>query len=135
MINSKTVKAILLISGIIATVIGGAILAVPTAFYATYGIEPGANVNLLNEMRASGGGLLASGILILSGVFVARMSFTSLVVSTLLYLSYGLSRVLSMVMDGVPIEGLVQSAVLEIIIGLVCVFALVKYSDRKKAGA
>ena len=133
--NSKVIKAVLFISGLIASVIGGAIVTIPTAFYATYGIELGGNVSLFNEIRASGGALLATGILIFSGAFVSRLTFTSLVVATLLYLSYGLSRILSTVIDGVPDEGLVQSAVLEIVIGLVCAFSLSKYQCRQRESA
>ena len=129
--NLKVIKAVLFVSGLIATVIGSAIVTIPATFYATYDIELGGNVNLLNEIRAPGGALLATGILIFSGAFVARLTFTSLVVATLLYLSYGLARILSTVLDGVPDEGLVQAAVLEIVIGLVCAFALTKYKCRQ----
>jgi hypothetical protein len=66
------------------------------------------------------------------GAFVDKLTFTSIVVSTLLYLSYGLSRILSMAIDGMPAEGLVQAAALEIVIGLVCVFVFVKYRDNQK---
>jgi len=130
--NLKVLKIVLFISGLIAAAIGGAIVAIPIAFYSTYSIELGGNVALLNEIRASGGALLVTGILIISGAFFTRMTFTSIVISTLLYLSYGLSRMLSMVIDGMPSEGLVQSAALEIVIGLVCVFYLVKYQARTK---
>ena len=100
------------------------------AFHATTGIELGIDVSLLNEIRASGGALLASGILIMLGAFVAKLTFTSTVVSTLVYFSYGLSRILSMVIDGMPAEELVLAAVLEIAIGLACVFSLVKYREN-----
>ena len=128
--NSKALKTILFISGLIAAGIGAAILFIPVAFHATTGIELGNDTNLLNEIRAPAGALLASGILIITGAFVERLTFTSTVVATLLYLSYGLSRILSMVIDGMPAEELVQVAVLEIIIGLVCVFSLVKYREN-----
>ncbi|WP_299871780.1 DUF4345 domain-containing protein [uncultured Cocleimonas sp.] len=130
--NLKVLKIVLFISGLIAAAIGGAIVVIPIAFYSTYSIELGGNVALLNEIRASGGALLVTGILIISGAFFTRMTFTSIVISTLLYLSYGLSRMLSMVIDGMPSEGFVQSAALEIVIGLVCVFYLVKYQARTK---
>jgi len=130
--NSKMLKTILIISGLIASGIGAAILFSPVAFYAAYGIELGGNFSLLNEIRAPGGALLASGILIISGAFVDRLAFTAVVVSTLLYLSYGLSRVMSIAIDGMPTEGLVQAAVLEIITGLACIFALVKYRGKQK---
>ena len=127
--NSRVLKTILFVSGLIATGTGGAILFMPAAFFATNGIELGSNISLLSETRAPGGALLASGILIMSGAFVAKLSFTSTVVSALVFLSYGLSRILSIAIDGMPAEGLVQAAVLEIVIGLACVFALAKYRD------
>jgi hypothetical protein len=127
--NTKILKAVLLISGLIAAGVGGTILSMPVAFYATYGIELDGNISLLNEVRAPGGALLASGILIMSGAFVSKLTFTSAVVATLLYLPYGLSRILSMTIDGIPAEGLVQAAGLEMAIGLICVFALAKYRE------
>jgi uncharacterized membrane protein HdeD (DUF308 family) len=130
--NSNVLKTLLIISGLIASAIGATILVSPEGFYAGYGVELGDNLSLLNEIRASGGALLVSGLLIISGAFVDKLRFTATVVSTLLYLSYGLSRVMSMVVDGMPVEGLLQAAVLEIVIGLVCIFALVKYSRMQK---
>ncbi|OOY56273.1 DUF4345 domain-containing protein [Solemya velum gill symbiont] len=130
--NSKVLKSILILSGLLASGIGVAILFAPQAFYATNGIELGGNISLLNEIRAPGGALLASGILIISGAFAEKLRLTAVVVSTLLYLSYGLPRVISIAIDGIPAEGLVQAAILEIIIGLTCVFALVKYLGKQK---
>ena len=129
--NSKVLKAILFVTGLIAASIGGTILVMPAAFYASYGIDLGGNVSLLNEVRASGGILLAAGILIMSGAFMATLTFTAVVVATLLYLSYGLSRILSFTIDGMPSEGLVQAAALEILIGVACVFVLVKYREKQ----
>lgn len=130
--NSNVIKVILFISGLIAASIGGAVLFMPTAFYAANGIELGGNVSLLNEIRASGGALLVVGILIISGCFITRLRFTAIVVSALLYLAYGLSRILSFVIDGIPSEGLVQAAGLEIFIGLVCVMVFVKHREQLK---
>ena len=130
--NSKLNKTILIISGLIAASIGAAILLIPAVFYATYGVALGDNFGLLNELKASGGALLASGILIMSGAFVDKLTFTAIVVSTLLYLSYGLSRVMSIMIDGMPAEGFVQAAVLEIAVGLVCFFALIKYRGQEQ---
>ena len=131
--DSTVLKTILIIAGLIGAGVGGAILFIPEAFHATTGIHLGGDVSLLNEMRASGGALLAGGVLVLSGAWIQNLTFTSIVVAALLYLSYGLSRVLSMIVDGMPDAGLVQVAGLEIVIGLVCVVALAKY--RKKAGS
>lgn len=120
-------KSILFVSGLIGIGVGAAILLAPGPMFAIHGVELGSNSSLLSEIRAPGGALLVCGIFILSGVFVSKLTFTATVLSILLYLSYGTSRMLSMLLDGMPAEGLVQAAILEIVIGLFCVFALVKY--------
>lgn len=125
--NSRVLKIVLFVSGLIATGIGGLVLFTPETLYAVSGIELGRDISQLSEIRAPGGALLASGVLIMSGAFIARLAFTSALVSTLLFLSYGLSRVLSMAIDGMPADGLVQATVLELVIGLTGVFVLVKY--------
>jgi hypothetical protein len=120
-------KTILIVSGLVATTIGMLIVAQPMAFYAENGIDLSGQTSLLNETRASAGFLLASGLLILSGAFVSKLTFTSLVVSVVLYLAYGLARVLSLVVDGGPAQGLVLAMVLELGIGLVALWVLIKY--------
>lgn len=125
--DSKALKVILFISGLIGAVIGGLILFTPVSFYAMSGIDLGQNISLLNEVRAAGGALLACGLFIMTGTFVDKLRFTATVISTLLYMSYGLSRVMSMVVDGIPANDLVQAAVLEMFIGSICVIALIKY--------
>lgn len=127
-------KTVLFVSGLIATGVGGLILFTPQTLYAASGIELGHNISQLSEVRAAGGALFASGVLIMSGAFVARLAFTSAMVSTVLYLSYGVSRVLSMAIDGMPSDGLVQATVLEMAIGLTGVFVLVKYGYPDRIG-
>jgi len=125
--TSKVLRIILLVSGLILTGVGGAVLFMPVAFYAGNGIDLGGNISLLNEIRSPGGALLASGILIMLGAFVAKLTFTSTVISVLMYLSYGMSRILSIAIDGMPTEGLLKATAVEIVIGLVGVVALLKY--------
>lgn len=130
--NSKIVKVILIVSGVIAAAIGAAILFTPISFYASYGITLGNNVSLLNEIRAPGGALFAMGILIVSGAFVKKITYTAMVISALLFLSYSLSRVIAIAFDGVPVNGLVQATMLESLIGLACAYALLKYRTPDK---
>ena len=130
--NSKVLKTILFISGLIAAGVGAANLFAPAAFHSAAGIDLGGDISLLSEIRASGGTLLAGGVMIMSGAFVARLAFTATVVSVLIYLSKGVSRIVGIIIDGIPAAEHVQATVLEIIIGLVCVFALLKYRDTAK---
>jgi hypothetical protein len=132
--NSKLLKTVLFVSGLIAIGVGGLILFTPEILYAASGIELGRNISQLSEVRAPGGALLASGVLIMSGAFIARLAFTSAMVSTVLYLSYGVSRLLSMAIDGMPSDGLVQATVLETAIGLTGAFVLVKCGIPDRTG-
>ena len=129
--DSKLTKIVLFISGLLLLVIGSAILFAPISFSARNGIELGENINLLNETRAAGAMLLASGLMILLGSFVQKLTFTSLVISILAYLSYGFGRLLSLIIDGMPIDGLLKATIIEIILGLISVFALYKYTKNK----
>ncbi|MGH1348179.1 MAG: DUF4345 domain-containing protein [Nannocystales bacterium] len=125
--GSKILTIILLGSGILGTCVGAGLLLVPEMFHASSGIEIGGNVSLLSETRAPGGALLAIGALITAGAFVRHLRFTATVLATVVYLSYGLGRVLSMLVDGLPSSILVQAAILELVIGGVCLAALLRY--------
>lgn len=130
--NSKVVKTILFISGLILLGIGSATLFAPVTFLGSSGIDLGGQVNLLSEVRAAGGALLASGLLIMLGVFVPNLTFTSTVIATLVFLSYGIARILSIATDGLPAQEIVAATVVEMIIGAAGVYALLKYrvNDR-----
>ena len=130
--NRFTIQAVLFLSGLIGMGIGSAILFTPVEFYGSSGIEIGGKISLLNEIRASGGALLACGALIIMGVFVAKLRFTSALLSALLYLSYGISRLWAMSVDGMPEAIYVIVAVMEIVIGLICAYIMVLTFERSR---
>ncbi|WP_282047879.1 DUF4345 domain-containing protein [Sulfitobacter mediterraneus] len=117
-------KIALAVSGVIATGVGVGVLFAPHAFHATAGIMLGEDINLLNEMRSSGGMVLVSGLFILLGAIRAKVAFLALVVSSVLYLSYGLSRLVSLAADGIPSGSMLQILVLELVIGGICAILL-----------
>lgn len=131
--SSLSLKTFLILSGLIGVAVGIAVLFFPVPFYAISGIELGGNVSLLNEIRAPGGALIATGTLILLGVFVARLTYGALVISTVTYLAYGFSRLLSMAVDGLPTMDLIVVAFFEIVIGLCGVFVWAKYRPAEPA--
>ncbi|WP_332691356.1 DUF4345 domain-containing protein [Devosia sp.] len=119
----------LIITGIIGAALGTMILFAPVAFYAGYGIEPAGQVNLLNELRSHGLSLLGAGLFIASGAFLPRFGALATVVAAGLYISYGLSRLVAVALDGMPSSSLLLAAGVEIAIGLVGV-ALMLRSPR-----
>ena len=126
-LNSYLTKGLLLTSGLLAAGIAAAILFAPDAFYASYGIDTGSDVSLANELKAPAGTLFIAGLLMLAGVVRTEFTVVSLGTASLIYLSYGLSRILSMVIDGIPHNGLVGAAVLEIAIGAICLLVLTRH--------
>lgn len=130
--NSKALKAILLVSGLILTVIGSATLFAPVTFLGTSGIDLGGQVNLLSEIRAAGGALLASGLIVILGVFIPRLTFTSTIIAILVFLSYGIARILGIAIDGVPAQEFIAVTVIEIVVGAAGIFALLKYQANEQ---
>ena len=125
--GSYGTRGLLLASGLIAAGIAAMILFAPGAFYGRYGIDFGANVSLANELKAPAGMLLLAGLLMIAGVFKSELTISSLATAAAVYLSYGLSRILSMAIDGVPHSGLVSAAAIEIAIGALCLVDLMRH--------
>ncbi len=119
-----TRKIVLLVAGALLALIGTFIIASPVDFYAANSIELGADVSLLNELKAPAGFLLAAGAFIIAAIFVRRLTDTAMLLAAMIYLSYAGSRFASMLIDGTPAAGLVQAAVLEAVVGLVCLALL-----------
>ena len=125
--SSYGTRGLLLASGLIAAGIAAMILFATDAFYGGYGIDISDNVSLANELKAPAGALLLAGLLMMAGAFRSEFTILSLATATAVYLSYGLSRALSMAMDGVPHVGVVSAAVVEIAIGLTCIVDLMRH--------
>lgn len=132
--NSKILKTVLILAGMIAAAIGASMLLSPVAFHAKNSVTVGGSISSLSEARATGGGLLVMGVLIAAGAFVTRLTFTSAVLSALLFLSYGTSRLVSMAIDGIPTAGLIQATVIELVVGTFSVFVLARYRERMHKG-
>ena len=121
--NTMTV-IYLAIAGLLLLAIGGAILLAPHAFHGSNGTILGGNPNLLSEIRAPGGLLAASAIIILAGTFRTKMRVPAVQLTTLVYGSFGLARLVSMALDGVPSSSIVAATSLELIVAVVGLFIL-----------
>lgn len=127
---TRTLRLLLITSGLIAVVIGASTLLAPVQFHAAYGTEIGNDTNLLSEVRAPGAALLTLGLLILTGAFVRSFTFVSTTVAAAVYLAYGVARVLSIALDGVPDSGLIAAAVVELVIGKLCLREWIRFKKR-----
>jgi len=134
MTTTLTQKIILSVSGLTAVGIGTAILIIPVPFYAANGIELGSDASLLNEIRAPGGALLTMGLLIFAGLVRAGFARVSMLIGAAIFLSYGLSRGVSIALDGWPDIALVEAAAIEIAIGTFCLFGALRRNPLQARG-
>lgn len=135
MTPSKKHRALLFVSGLVAIAIGASILVAPAAFHASYGTDLGTNANLLSEIRAPGGALLVLGILMLVGAFTPTFTLASTAIAAAVYLAYGVSRLVSIGLDGMPGEGLLIATAIELVIGVGAAVTLARTSRRAELSA
>ena len=127
------VRFLLGLSGGLLIVIGGAILLSPEEMFAMNGITLQNNPSLLSEIRAPAGLLFASGSFVLISAFVRSWAQPALLLSSLVYSSYGLVRLLSMALDGPPSHSLVQATIIELVIGAACLLAAKTAVAKRRA--
>lgn len=120
----KTCRTLLFLSGTLLIMIGTLIIFSPVDFYAANNIELGADVSLLNELKAPAGLLLVAGLFMIFAMVRGQQADMALGLASLIYLSYAVSRSLSMSFDGMPAAGLVQATALEGVLGLACLVIL-----------
>ena len=117
--NSKILKGYLFVSGLILTVIGSLTTFNPITIKANEGIEIAGNASALNDVRSFGMLLLATALLSFLGSFKSSFRKPATISTFLLFLSLGLGRSLSILLDGMPSDGMVKATGLEIILGLI----------------
>ena len=124
MTTTLTQKIVLIISGLTAVVFGAALLFFPAALHASYNIAYAPEPSLMSELRAPGGALFAMGFVILAGLLRPAIAGVSLLVGAAVFLPWGGARILSIALDGWPDTGLVAAIVIELTIGVACLYAL-----------
>ncbi|MCR9244677.1 MAG: DUF4345 domain-containing protein [bacterium] len=118
--RSKKLLALLALSGLLATTIGGALLFTPQAFHGANGIELAADPNLLSEVRAPGGLLLLAGLVMLAGLAQRQLARPATAIGAGVFLAYGTARLIAIGIDGVPGTGLLLATAIELALGIAC---------------
>lgn len=123
-------RALLVLSGGVLLAVGPAVLVQPGGFTSAPTI--GASASLMSELRAPGGLLLVAGGFVLWAGLRAERLCAALALSALLYGTFGVSRLLSVALDGVPSAAILGAAAVELLFGGVALAMLVR---RDPAGA
>lgn len=116
----------LALSGLLLSFVGITRISNPiNAYRKNSGITLAKEVDLLNEMRGVSGVMLMGGILILLGILLPQLTFTSHLVASLLFLGFAIGRILSMGVDGQPNKQIAQGLIFELVFGGLNVVCLV----------
>ena len=100
-------------SGAILGLIGGALMFAPKAFLETSHVFIDRDPGLMSELTAPSGVLIITGALMILGAIKLRFANLALLVGALVYGSYGLGRLVSMVLHGLPSESLITATAIE----------------------
>ena len=115
--HSKKLRTLLVVGGLLAAAIGAALVFTPAQFHASNGINIGPDASLRSEMRAPGGVLLATGLLMLLGALRRTHASLASGAGAVVFLAYGGARLVGMACDGMPGPGLVAATAVELLLG------------------
>ena len=109
-------RLVLAASGALLGLIGGALLIAPKAFLATSDVYVDRDPGLMSELAAPSGILILTGALMLISAFKSRLFDLALILGAIVYGTYGVGRVISMALHGVPSDSLIAATVIELAI-------------------
>lgn len=132
--SNKVTRVFLVLAGLIGLSVGVGLAFTPVVMQAQYGIVIAPNnISQLSETRAPGMGLLAISTIILIGAFRAGWRYLALQLSGIVFLSYGIGRLLSLAVDGMPDEGLLMAMAIELLVGIFA-FIILVIQKKKNSG-
>lgn len=119
-------KTFLGAAGGLLIAIGAGVLFQPEAFSAANGVVLSDDASQLSEVRAPGGLLLVNGLILLLAVGRDRFTGMGLILTAVVYGTYGLSRLVGLALDGVPSQPLMQAMVIELAVAAIAMILLAR---------
>ena len=114
---------VLFLSGMLLTFAGAMRVYKPGDSFClqTYLRKPDAkledDVDMLSEMRGAGALLLLTGLITLAGLASPQVMPTSFAVAALVFLGFGIGRIVSLALDGTPNRDLINGTIAELVLG------------------
>ena len=114
-------RTVLAGSGSLLGLIGGGLMFAPKTFLETSHVFIDHDPGLISELTAPSGLLILTGAVMLLGAGKFRFAGRALTLGAIVYGSYGLGRLVSMGLHGVPSESLIAATVIELSVAAVLV--------------
>ncbi len=106
---------------------GLAILLMPIELKESFDIEIPDDINVINDMRAFSALTLVIGIFSIMGAFKRKFTYAAILIVFIQFLALGCGRLVSVVLDGTPIQGNIIGMSTEFFLGIVGAILFVKY--------
>lgn len=117
---------ILSLSALMLVFVGVMRLSNPIKTYLkSSGIKLENDPSLLNEMRGVSTVMLSAGIIIALGIFIEKLTFTSHIIASLIFVGFAIGRLISLKVDGKPNKQISQGILFELVLGAANVFCLI----------
>lgn len=124
-------RILLFSAGALLGVIGSALMVSPRAFLEMSHVLVDQDPGLMSELTAPSGVLILTGALMVLAAFKLRLAKLALTVGAVVYGSYGLGRLVSMALHGVPSDSLIAATMVELALALILGFiAMTKSRER-----
>jgi uncharacterized membrane protein YgaE (UPF0421/DUF939 family) len=108
-------------SGALLGLIGSALMLSPKAFLETSHVFIDQDPGLMSELAAPSGLLIIVGAVMILGAVKLRFANLGLSIGAIVYGSYGLGRLISMGLHGLPSDSLIVATVIELIVAAILV--------------
>lgn len=108
------IRLVLTGSGALLALIGGALMLTPRVFLETSQVFVEHDPGLMSELAAPSGILMITGAFMLLGAIRMRFATLALLLGAVVYGSYGIGRVMSMALHGLPSESLISATIIEL---------------------
>lgn len=122
-------RTVLALSGAILISIGSWIMAAPTIFLATSEVIVEHDAGLVSEVTAPSGLLIIVGAFMIFSAIKARLASFGLTAGTVVYGSYGFSRLVSQYLHGTPSDSLVVVMYFELAVAALLLTLTLKIQD------
>ncbi|MEM7494335.1 MAG: DUF4345 domain-containing protein [Pseudomonadota bacterium] len=128
-------KTVLAVAGMLLCAIGSALLLVPQSFLETSNIFVGSDPSLMSEISAPSSLLLLTGAFMVLGAFKSRLTNRALSIGAVVYGSYGIGRLVSLMLHGLPSQSLIMAMVIELIAAALLIMLRLTPDPENRSGA
>ncbi|WP_306253152.1 DUF4345 domain-containing protein [Parvularcula sp. IMCC14364] len=107
-------RTALVSSGALLGLVGGGLMIAPRAFLEMSHVVVEHDPGLMSELTAPSGILIITGAFMILGAIKSRFAYLALSVGAIVYGSYGIGRLVSMGLHGLPAQSLVTATAIEL---------------------